>query len=82
MSANKIREKLKLRGPAVLPTWRSSSSPVAKLGRDGQLPLAAHLHPQHSHVPALDDLPGPQLELEGLLSVVAAKLLVVGLQSS
>ena len=56
MSANKDREKLKLIN-LELPTWRSSSSTVAKLGRDDQLPLAANLHPHHSDVPALDDLP-------------------------
>ena len=82
MSANKIREKLKLRGPTVLPTWRSSISPVAKFGRDDQLPLAANLHAQHAHVPALDNLPGAQLELERLPVLEAVKLLVVGLQSS
>ena len=78
----KTREKLKILGPAVFPTWRSSSRPVAKLGRDDELPLAADLHPQDSEVPALDDLPGPQLELERLPVLEAVKLLVVGLQSS
>ena len=64
------------------PTWRSPLSPVAKLGRDDQLPFAAHLHAQHAHVPALDDLAGPQLKLERLPVLEAVKLLVVGLQSS
>ena len=81
MSANKIREKLEIRGPTVLPTVLLCS-PVAKLGRDDQLPFAAHLHAQHAHVPALDDLAGPQLKLERLPVLEAVKLLVVGLQSS
>ena len=64
------------------PTRRSSSSPIAELGRDDELPLPPDLHPQDSNVPALDDLPGPQLELERLAVLEAVKLLVVGLQSS
>ena len=64
----------------MVPTWRSSISPVAKLGRDDELPLAPDLHAQHPDVPALDDLPGPQLELERLPAVEAVELLVVGLQ--
>ena len=70
------------RRPDVSPTRRSSSSPIAELGRDDELPLPADLHPQDSNVPALDDLPGPQLELERLAVLEAVKLLVVGLQSS
>ena len=80
MSANKIRDNLKLRTRSVFPTWRSSVSPVAKLGRDGELPLASDLHAHDPEVPALDHLPRTQLELERLPSVEAVELLVVGLQ--
>merc|ERR1719221_2142393 len=75
LSFNKFALDVEDQGGVGRNVWRSSISPVAKLGRDDQLPLAAHL-------PALDDLPGPQLELERLPVLEAVKLLVVGLQSS
>merc|ERR1719221_1553718 len=82
LSFNKFALDVEDQGGVGRNVWRSSSSTVAKLGRDDQLPLAAHLHAQHAHVPALDDLPGAQLELERLPVLEAVKLLVVGLQSS
>merc|ERR1719221_2168756 len=75
LSFNKFALDVEDQGGVGRNVWRSSISPVAKLGRDDQLPLAAHL-------PALDDLPGPQLELERFPVLEAVKLLVVGLQSS
>ena len=61
----------------MFPTWRSSISPVAKLGRDGEFPLASDLHAEDADVPALDDLPRAELELEGLPLLKTVKLLVV-----
>merc|ERR1740123_1111594 len=81
-SFNKFALDVEDQGGVGRDVWRSSSRAVAKLGRDDELPLAADLHPQDSEVPALDDLPGPQLELERLPVLEAVKPLVVGLQSS
>src|SRR5882672_7717154 len=48
-----------------------AASAVAELGRDGELALAADLHPGHALVPALDHLAAPQRKLEGLAAVLA-----------
>src|SRR6266568_8312785 len=58
---------------------REAARAVAELGRDGELALAAHLHALHALVPALDDLAGAELELEGIAAILAGvELLAVG----
>src|SRR5439155_919190 len=58
---------------------RKSLLAVAHLGRDGQLAPAAHLHPDHALVPALDDLPAAERERKRLPVVLGrVELLPVG----
>src|ERR1700722_1112326 len=45
---------------------------VAEVGRDDQLAAAAHLHALHALVPALDDLPDTEAELERLAPAPAS----------
>src|ERR1700722_15599888 len=48
-----------------------AAAAVAEVGRDDQLAAAAHLHALHALVPALDDLPDTEAELERLAAVPA-----------
>src|SRR5262245_54964418 len=58
---------------------REAAVGVGELGRDRELAQAADLHAGDTLVPALDDLPGAELELEALTAVArAVELLTVG----
>src|SRR5687768_1235679 len=53
---------------------------VAEIGRDDQGALAADAHPLHPLVPAADDHPRAEGELEGLVAVAAAVELLAVVQ--
>lgn len=55
---------------------------IAHVGRYGDLPLAAHSHVLHAHVPALDHVAFAQLKLKRLAARARVELLAVLFQST
>ena len=61
---------------------RGTLSTIPKLWWNSEPPLAPHLHPQHPHIPPLDNLATTQLELERLPRLQTIKLLIIRLQAT